>query len=220
MSTRFHINLETGEPGRCKAMFNCPFGDFELDHFDSAEDARKAYENIMESETFAAKVEAQKFVLGTARMSSRFDSEISVMEKGSHGGYFAPDTIVSAAKNLMDKMPELAPLKDAVSKASARAAYATSRKGKKAERYLALAVDTMAKPAERHIAIRTVDALAAARASAATPKDKIKNFVGGKASEPSAQALAVVRALRQSGPISFKASGFVLEEPIFKQKTS
>lgn len=211
MSTRFHINLETGEPGRCKALFNCPFGDFELDHFDSVGDARKAYETIMESETFAAKVEAQRVVLDAARTSSRFDSEISFMEKGSHGGYFAPDTIVSAAKNLMDQMPELAPLKDAVSKASERAAYAngyTSRKGKKAERYLALAVDTMAKPAESHIAVRTVDALAAARASAATPKDRIKDFVGDKASEPSAQALAVVRALRQSGPISFKASGF------------
>lgn len=40
--SKFHINGE-GEPGRCRAMVQCPFGG-EDEHFSTAEDARKAYE--------------------------------------------------------------------------------------------------------------------------------------------------------------------------------
>jgi len=40
---RYHVNLETGEPGICKAEIKCPFGEEKL-HFDSSADARKSYE--------------------------------------------------------------------------------------------------------------------------------------------------------------------------------
>lgn len=45
----FHINPQTGEPGRCKAMVNCPFGDLQQDHYATAEDARRAYETAQSS---------------------------------------------------------------------------------------------------------------------------------------------------------------------------
>lgn len=41
---RFHINPETGNPNKCEAMVRCPFGDLDSDHFDSKDDARRAYE--------------------------------------------------------------------------------------------------------------------------------------------------------------------------------
>lgn len=43
----FHINPKTGEPGPCKAMVSCPFGDLEADHYATADDARQAYEEKM-----------------------------------------------------------------------------------------------------------------------------------------------------------------------------
>ena len=41
---RYHINPTTGNPGPCRAMVSCPFGDMESEHFDSAAQARRAYE--------------------------------------------------------------------------------------------------------------------------------------------------------------------------------
>lgn len=225
-NNRIHVNLETGEPGVCKALVNCPFGDLELDHFDSKEEARAAYEKLMENETFEAKVIAQKKVIGAARVSgfSDFDnSRKSILPAGTHGGYFAPDTVVKAAHNLIDQMPELTPLKNTVKQASERAEYVSlfqRNKEIKAQRNLALAIDKMTKPAEGHIAVRTVDALAAARASSFTPKDKLKDFVGSRALAPSAQALQVVKALREQKPISFGASGFVKNDPLLSRKAS
>lgn len=40
---RFHINAK-GNPYPCKAKVRCPFGDLTEDHYDSKEDAMKAYE--------------------------------------------------------------------------------------------------------------------------------------------------------------------------------
>lgn len=46
---KFHINPETGEPGKCSAAEgNCPYKDVS-NHFDSAADARKGYEEEMEA---------------------------------------------------------------------------------------------------------------------------------------------------------------------------
>lgn len=49
---KFHINPQTGNPGRCKAAVQCPYGG-ESEHFKSKKDAREHYENKMERETFA-----------------------------------------------------------------------------------------------------------------------------------------------------------------------
>lgn len=46
--SKFHINPENGEPGPCRAMVKCPFGDLEKDHYDTADDARRAYEKVQE----------------------------------------------------------------------------------------------------------------------------------------------------------------------------
>lgn len=44
---KFHVNPETGEPGRCRATEGyCPFGDADQ-HFSSADEARNAYEAQM-----------------------------------------------------------------------------------------------------------------------------------------------------------------------------
>lgn len=47
--SRYHINPENGNPGRCKALVSCPFGDMELDHYSSRAEAQKAYEQAMEA---------------------------------------------------------------------------------------------------------------------------------------------------------------------------
>lgn len=41
---RYHLNKK-GEPGTCKAMVQCPFGDLDSEHYASADEARKAYED-------------------------------------------------------------------------------------------------------------------------------------------------------------------------------
>lgn len=51
--TRFHINPETGVPGRCKATISCRFGDINTDHYGSADKARAAYETSQASNTLA-----------------------------------------------------------------------------------------------------------------------------------------------------------------------
>lgn len=48
---RYHVNMTTGVPGICRAAKNCPFG-LELDdHYDTASDARAAFEKDMTSST-------------------------------------------------------------------------------------------------------------------------------------------------------------------------
>lgn len=42
--SKFHINPESGEPGRCQAKKSCPYGDLTKDHYSTAEEARAAYE--------------------------------------------------------------------------------------------------------------------------------------------------------------------------------
>lgn len=43
MSEKFHINPETGNPGKCRALFKCRFGG-DNEHYESPEAARKAFE--------------------------------------------------------------------------------------------------------------------------------------------------------------------------------
>jgi hypothetical protein len=46
MSDKFHINPETGNPGVCRAKYNCRFGGERI-HFESKEEAREDYEMRM-----------------------------------------------------------------------------------------------------------------------------------------------------------------------------
>jgi hypothetical protein len=48
MARKWHVNPVTGNPGQCKAFFKCKFQD-QSEHFDTEEEARKAYEKISES---------------------------------------------------------------------------------------------------------------------------------------------------------------------------
>lgn len=49
MTVKYHINHETGNPGKCTARVQCRFGD--TDHYDSPQDARSAYEAKMGDES-------------------------------------------------------------------------------------------------------------------------------------------------------------------------
>ena len=48
---KYHINPKTGNPGVCRAVNSCPFGDLNSDHYPSAEAARSAYETYQYSLT-------------------------------------------------------------------------------------------------------------------------------------------------------------------------
>ena len=53
MEKKFHINPVSGEPGKCSASLKaCPFGG-EEDHYESSEEARRAYEASMADKAFA-----------------------------------------------------------------------------------------------------------------------------------------------------------------------
>lgn len=41
---KWHINPETGKPGRCAAVYQCRFGASEEEHYSNREDAQEAYE--------------------------------------------------------------------------------------------------------------------------------------------------------------------------------
>ncbi len=48
--TKYHLNPQTGNPGKCSAeQGNCPFGD-PLEHYDFPAEARKSFESIVEAE--------------------------------------------------------------------------------------------------------------------------------------------------------------------------
>lgn len=61
---KYHVNPGTGRASQCSATFKCPFGDLESDHYASAADARKSFEDKMakvaEAEENARKNKAAK----------------------------------------------------------------------------------------------------------------------------------------------------------------
>jgi len=59
MPQGWHVNLETGEPGECRARISCPFGNDDL-HFDTESDARKFYEAKMSKYTLAELVQKSR----------------------------------------------------------------------------------------------------------------------------------------------------------------
>lgn len=52
---KYHVN-DKGEVGTCRAKKRCPFGDIDLEHFSSKEEARKYYESVNEMEQRASLV--------------------------------------------------------------------------------------------------------------------------------------------------------------------
>lgn len=80
--TKFHVNAK-GEPGVCKALVSCPFGDLEADHYDSKEGARKAYEAFAQQHLDAkrAKYEAlvdEGFAAASEKVLRRADDDHDV----------------------------------------------------------------------------------------------------------------------------------------------
>jgi len=53
MARRWHVNPETGEPGRCRALLKCRF-EGKSEHFDTQEEAREAIEKIYETISYQA----------------------------------------------------------------------------------------------------------------------------------------------------------------------
>lgn len=51
VTARYHINPQTGNPGVCRAQYNCRFGSIDREHYDSKEEARAAFEKKMEVST-------------------------------------------------------------------------------------------------------------------------------------------------------------------------
>ncbi len=98
---KYHINLESGEPGPCSAdKGNCPFGGDEL-HFTSEDAARQAYELIAAAEK-AKTLQAWKKKPRTAAKSNNSYSENTYLSghgtvghgavtptysSGGHGGH-------------------------------------------------------------------------------------------------------------------------------------
>lgn len=58
--TKFHVNHETGNAGPCKAQKGgCPFGG-ENEHYDTVEDARRAYEKVKEGTPWGSVAKKKK----------------------------------------------------------------------------------------------------------------------------------------------------------------
>lgn len=41
----YHVNPQTGNPGKCRAKTSCPYGDLDTEHYATRDSARAAYEN-------------------------------------------------------------------------------------------------------------------------------------------------------------------------------
>ena len=74
---RFHINPETGEPGRCYAQTDesCRFKNVS-EHFESAAEARASYEEEMESR------ENHSELKGHSKLRTFADLRAELLEKG------------------------------------------------------------------------------------------------------------------------------------------
>lgn len=69
---KYHINPETGNPGVCKATISCRFGDADK-HFDSKDDARKAYEVEQQALTVPLKPQFEYDTIRFGKLTSKDD---------------------------------------------------------------------------------------------------------------------------------------------------
>ena len=71
---KYHVNPSTGEAGPCRAEKNCPFGDLTTEHFDTAEDARRAYEKVMSASPWTGTSKVR--VVGTTILNDGQNAEV------------------------------------------------------------------------------------------------------------------------------------------------
>jgi len=195
---RFHINLTTGEPGACRAEVNCPFGDLETDHFGSMTEARKAYENLMESGAdIQALASHQRSAINTAKSTTGRTAHVISKPKS----YFAKATITTATRDAMGIMPGSKNYDKLISDAKSRAQMATDYFNKGKVSTIASAIDRNSSPASAEVKDRTVGALAALRArrsaSSASEASQIMKHAA-PASNPG-DALNALAARRSAG---------------------
>lgn len=100
---RFHVNPVSGNPGICKAVYECPFGDKETAHFDSEDEARKFFEESQETFAPVSKKRDRVFRIGSleapelhfedlANLVKQFDQTTPEGRQGRAGALFAsPD---------------------------------------------------------------------------------------------------------------------------------
>ena len=72
--TRWHVNPETGDVGKCRAQTSCPFGDLDTAHYSSKAEARQAYEDSMVSIPEATKRSSSQMTSVEAVLSLGYDT--------------------------------------------------------------------------------------------------------------------------------------------------
>lgn len=203
MSTRFHVNLATGEPGKCEAKHNCPFGSLDTDHFDSMSDARGAYEKIMESGNFAKLQKEQAAVVAFAK--NNLLTSFDVPEKhhgarqgaaGYHGNYFKSVRAFegnSAGKKLVSSLFGKS-FGEFTNNARSRAAMATNYfEGKGAsKRGLSPELAAGTEPANEFKAAETTDAFTAYQAVRAERAARTAQFAAMRADTSPARSMGSI----------------------------
>lgn len=100
----FHINPETGEPGKCSAAEgNCPFKDVS-EHFESAAEARESYEKEMESEEKYEELKGLSKDLINTTLKLRAELDERMKHKAADPEWGAIKDRVAAAKAAHQKV--------------------------------------------------------------------------------------------------------------------
>jgi len=139
--SKFHINPKTGEPGLCRAHGgNCPFGSADQ-HFNSAEDARSAYEQ---------------------QASGEFSSMGAIKRPAAAvATSFNKDTIADAARSVFSGLIGGKSYEERIADAKSRAAYATNYYAGGSDAKKGAFLDGQTSVASASVASRTQDALRA-----------------------------------------------------------
>jgi len=104
--SRFHVNPVSGNTGVCKAYYDCPFGDKETAHFDTAAEARTFFEESQETFAPAKKKRDRVFRIGSleapefhfeelAKLVQSFDETTPEGRQGRAGALFASPDLLS-----------------------------------------------------------------------------------------------------------------------------
>lgn len=105
----FHVNPATGEPGKCRARYECPFGDLENAHYETAAEARSAFELTQNTFPIRAKKTIGVFRIGPLEPQEKhFDDLQKLIEdfetttppgrQGRGGALFASPDLASHSR--------------------------------------------------------------------------------------------------------------------------
>lgn len=158
---KYHINPKTGNPGRCSAVHQCPFGG-ESDHYGSESEARQAYEGSMSQG--GATSSLKKSIVPTPEQDWDNKFEAITVEAELR----RKETLrAGATAELMTKYYGAGSYEKTIQAAKERAGYASSYYDKKAEKSEATSrvLEGNATLASAGVANRTSSALAAARSA-------------------------------------------------------